>query len=542
MSLYLEKRRNDSVFWPEPLERMSELLGSGEPTALAPKMPHLSLVEVLFISLIMALPRESRPWGIVTWMSVMFRMSRPSVYALSERTLARLLSPQVREERVLPSPTVPLSDVRLKRFVLTAAFPGKMALRPLQRLLTEAFGQERSLGWLSHLLNEAGDRAGEVLEQIDTSPLQAVIVVRDETFFQGEPVFLVIDPMSSVILKAIVAPDCQADTWGIVLLMAQNQGATLSGLVEDMARMYPKSLEEAELDLDVQKDVWHIERDGSQVRKDLERIALTATKQVLNLEKRLLKRWDDDLFQAAYIPAVTKEEQLYQQLVAFTEAYGHLCDALEVVDWRSGEIRDREINGWLLEETLLALEAIDSPRVQSWTQTLRRHQAQMLTYLDWLAAALVPYRAELAQHLDSPAQQMHFMRRVARCWRLKQALLNNQSRFKKVARSAQMEMEATIADSVAWQQMAQKLMAILDGAHRASSLVECINGLLKQFLLNRRWCPSEVSLQRYLNLFTLWHNMRVYERGKRQGKSPYQWAGIDPGCHDWLHLLGYTVA
>jgi hypothetical protein len=76
----------------------------------------------------------------------------------------------------------------------------------------------------------------------------------------------------------------------------------------------------------------------------------------------------------------------------------------------------------------------------------------------------------------------------------------------------------------------------------ASSLIECINGLLKQFLRNRRWCPSPESLQRYLNLFTLWHNMRVYERGKRQGQSPYQRAGIDPGSDDWLALLGYTVA
>lgn len=542
MSLYLEKRRNDSVFWPEPLESMGQLLGRGESTTLAPKMPHLTVAEVLFISLVMALPKESRPWGIVTWMAVMFRMSRPSVYALSERTLSRLLAPEVREERVLPSTPITLTDERLKRFVLTAAFPGKMALRPMQQLLTEAFGQERSLGWLSHLINEAGDRAGEVLEQINTSPLQAVIVVRDETFFHDEPAFLVIDPMSSVILKAVVAPDCEADTWGIVLLMTQDQGATLGGLVEDMARMYPKSLEEADLDLEVQKDVWHIERDGGQVGKDLERTARTAAKQVLKIEKALLKRWDDSLFETEYIPAVAKEERLHEQLATFTTGYGHLCDALEVVDWRSGEIRDRETNGWLLEETLLTLEAIDSAHVQSWTQTLRRHQAKMLTYLNWLAAALAPYRAELAQFLDSPAQQMHFMRQIARYWRLKQALINNQSHFKETAQSAQMEMETLIAGSPDLQQMAQKLIAILDGAHRASSLVECINGLLKQFLLNRRWCPSEISLQRYLNLFTLWHNMRVYERGKRQGKSPYQWAGIDPGTDDWLDLLGYTVA
>lgn len=542
MSFYLEPRRNDSYLWPEPLESMSQLLGGGESMGLAPKMPHLTLPDVLFISLVMALPKGSRPWGIVTWMAVMFRISRPSVYALSHRTHARLLTPEIQEERFLPSTTVTLSSEQLKRFVLTAAFPGKIALRPMQKLLAEAFDQERSVGWLSGLINEAGVRAGQVLEQINLSPLGIVIAARDETFWHDHPVFLVIDPMSSVIMRAIVAPDCQADTWGIVLLMCQDQGVTFGGLVEDMAKMYPKSQKEAGLELDVQKDAWHIERDGGQVRKDLERLALAATKQVLNLEKTLLKTWNDALFEQKYIPAVVKEEQLYEQHAAFTNWFSHLCDALEVVDWRSGEIHDRETNAWLLEETLLALEKIDQSRVQSWVKTLRAHQPNMLTYLDWLAAALAPYQAELAQLIDCPVEQMRFMRQVARCWRLKQATINNQSQFNTAASSAQAEVEALIADSPVRQQMAQKLLAILDGAHRASSLIECINGLLKQFLLNRRWCPSLESLQHYLNLFTLWHNMRVYERGKRQGQSPYQLAGIDPGSDDWLELLGYTVA
>ena len=90
--------------------------------------------------------------------------------------------------------------------------------------------------------------------------------------------------------------------------------------------------------------------------------------------------------------------------------------------------------------------------------------------------------------------------------------------------------------------MAQCLTEILDAACRASSLVENVNGLLKQFLLNRRAFRNPETLQHYLNLFTLWHNMRVYQRGKRQGMSPYQHAGIQTGSDDWLQLLGYPAA
>jgi hypothetical protein len=73
-------------------------------------------------------------------------------------------------------------------------------------------------------------------------------------------------------------------------------------------------------------------------------------------------------------------------------------------------------------------------------------------------------------------------------------------------------------------------------------LIECINGLLKSFLNNRQCFHDQKTLQAYLDLFVLWHNMRPYQRGKRQGQSPYQIAGIDPGCNDWLELLGYPAS
>ena len=89
--------------------------------------------------------------------------------------------------------------------------------------------------------------------------------------------------------------------------------------------------------------------------------------------------------------------------------------------------------------------------------------------------------------------------------------------------------------------MAEKLCALLDAAYRTSSILEGVNGLLKQILPNHQAFRCPDTLQLYLNLFVLWHNLRVFKRGKRQGKSPYQLAGIDPGSDDWLTLLGYPA-
>lgn len=119
----------------------------------------------------------------------------------------------------------------------------------------------------------------------------------------------------------------ETDTWGAVLLLVQEQGVTIGGLVEDMARMYGKSQQEACLDVPVQKDVWHIQRDGSQILRDLERAAFGATRQVIALEKQLLAQWGERLFDEKYVPSVATEERRYDQHAAFAECPAHLMDA-----------------------------------------------------------------------------------------------------------------------------------------------------------------------------------------------------------------------
>ena len=542
MTLYLQNQQT-SVTWPEPLESTWQLLGGDYDSGLAPKLPHLGLADILFMTTIMNLPRSRRPWGMVTWMSDVFLLSRPALYALAERVRKRLL-PETKLPALLEpkkqSPTIEITTERVARTVLTTSLPGKTAIRPLRQILNEAFDQTRSIGWISQLLTANGHKARHILDNVDTTPLGTVIAARDETFFQGYPLLFVIDPVSSVILFAQVTTDRQADTWGAALLMAQERGVTIGGLVEDMARMYDKSLEEAKLDVQVQKDVWHIERDGGKVLRTLERAAFRATKKVIKLEKQLLKQWDKTLFDEQYVPAVTREERRYDQHADFREWLSHLYDALELVDWRSGEIRDREINEWLLNETLAAMNEIEYPPVQKWVKTLRNHQPQLLTSLDWLGTSLQPYRQQLAEVMQVE-QRESFIRIVARLWRLQQALINGHSSFRLQAEEAKANLQSIIANDAQRQELAEKLLNLLDAACRTSSMMEGINGLLKQFLHNHQAFRTLDTLQLYLNLFVLWHNMRVFERGKRQGKSPYQLAGINPGADDWLTLLGYPA-
>ncbi len=235
-----------------------------------------------------------------------------------------------------------MTPERLTRTILTATFPGNVSIRPTQVLLQEAFDQTPSIGTISELRLQAGRQAGRVLGDLDYSGVGPVIVGRDETFFQGIPLLLVIEPVSSTILLALACQDRQADTWGAVLELVQEQGVSIAGLVEDMARTFEKSQKLAGLSAaTVQKDTWHLLRDGGQVKRDLERSAYKAMRVVLELERKLNKAWDESDF-VRYIDAVAKEEWAITQHDAYAELFPHLCDALEMVDWRAGEIRDRQ--------------------------------------------------------------------------------------------------------------------------------------------------------------------------------------------------------
>ncbi len=533
--------------WPQPIEQgwqMMPAVSPREPLAaeLGSKMPHLGLADILFLAAVVHTP--ARPHGVITWLADVYGISRVSIYALGKRVAARLQKPT--ELLTLPEAREKeaVSKARLDRTILTALFPGNASIRPTKAILKEAFDTWRSTGSIATLRVEAGQKAGHVLSRINYTPLGPLIALRDETFFQRRPMLLLIDPMSTTIVAAYVSCDRKADTWALALLMAQEQGVSLIGLTEDMAKMYGKSLKLAGMEAKPQqKDIWHLERDGAIIRRTLERTAYRAMAQVIALEKQLLKKWDEDLFEQKYLPAVTKEAAAIASHDQFETWLNDLHDALALVDRRSGEIRDPATSQWFLEEILTGMAQIEQRQVQKFVKTLRNHQPQLLTFLDWTAAALAEYDTRLAACMPDAQARLQFIQTVARSWLLDQMLINGHRQWRSEAHKAASLVKSVTDTDVVLAEFALSLRHILDASGRTSSLIESINSLLKSFFRNRKGFKNQETMQAFLNLFVLWHNMRVYEpRCKRGGKSPFQLAGIDLGTDDWLTLLGYPPA
>lgn len=546
MGLYAEVSQN-AASWMNPIEAVYQSLGRGGQSSLTPKLPHLSESDGLFLGALVRMPRDSRPHGIITWASEVFNISRRSIYALGERIEERLLERAKSKavERAAPNRTeclspkhVEVSRERLNRVILSLTFPGNASIRPTQEILEEALDERRSVGYISELRVEAGRKAREVLRQLDYSGIKYLIVGRDETYFGGLPILMMIEPVSSTILLAEVCADRQSDTWGAALQIVHDQGMNIAGLIEDMARNYGKSQKLVNLDATVQKDPWHLMRESAQLCTNLEKSAYRAMQKVVELEKELTKQWSEETFES-YQKAVAAQDKAIEQYDAYTSLHAHLCDALEMVDGLTGEIRDPATAKWFLNAVVTQMNACSDERIRRLARTIRNYQAQLLTFLEWLDRDLLKWRNDLWLHFRNGQDVDAFERIVAQHWYAQQKLIANYRHWKPFADDVQAIMENFTDESPILAHFAQRLMRLFDSVGRTNSVTESINGLLKSFLNSRQSFQSIDSMQAYLDLFVLWHNTRIFDRGKRQGQSPFQIAGIETDSDNWIDILGY---
>ena len=176
------------------------------------KLEHLGVMARAFIGTLMNQP--NRPWGLVTELAEAMDTSRTTLYTIAERISEGLLvRPNGRQRKqdepseIVSGPIYPMVSVtpdRVKRTVLTNLLPGGMAIRPQQESLRIALDTQRSEGWISELILEAGERAGRKLDEIDLSPLGQVVTARDELYFDDKAFLINVEPRHFVIVGGYV--------------------------------------------------------------------------------------------------------------------------------------------------------------------------------------------------------------------------------------------------------------------------------------------------------------------------------------------------
>lgn len=507
--------------------------------------PDLSLADRLLIAALVNLPSEQRPWGLMTRLAEVFATSRPTIYAIGERGrtgLQALPSHPVRPAEAPPAPPagpgVTVTPQRVCRTILALLVPGQVSGRNIAVCLQAALDESRSNATVSHLLHEAGQRAGEILAQVDYRPLGPQVLARDELYVGRQPILVLVEPHSLAITGLYAVADREAETWACALLLTQDR-VQIHGLAEDGCVPYAASCRAAALDAAIQRDVWHPLHDTTRVVRDVQREVRRLQQACHQLEKQLTTaRWQESGF-ADWVQLVERQEALQAQVTALQFWHECLQDAMELVDLRSGEIRDHATNAWLLDETLAGLRQLAHPRIQALADKLTAQAPELLTFLATVAAPLAAWQARVQAHYADARTAAAFQATVARLWRLTHALRAGQRRYATRLATAQQQVAHWVAQDPVAQTLAEALLTLLEQVVRTSSAAETINSVLRPFLDSRREATDLTSRQLFLNLFQLWFNLHRFARGPRAGQSPYALAGIDLGSDDWLTVLGY---
>ena len=198
----------------------------------------------------------------------------------------------------------------------------------------------------------------------------------------------------------------------------------------------------------------------------------------------------------------------------------------------------RFLRKWYLSEIVDDMKKLEISDIKSFYTSFSKafKDGELLTHLLWVAPEGASWREKANLHwgpiLASQAEKI-----MARHWKLGQLLINGHKSWQEAYDESREDLKLLCHQNAKSEELAQLLFSNLDASPRASSLIENINGQLKRFLNSRRAFRDQETLQNYLNLFVLWYNSHLFERGKRKGKSPFEWANMSVPKGNWLSWL-----
>lgn len=449
----------------------------------------------------MMLPVSERGWGRVTELARIHGVSRTRLYQLKEKA-RRMFTAALTPKN--PGPQANSNELRVDEALIKKAistFPlVKGSVRDIQVGLELLFGVQRSVGYISQTLQEAGARAAQYNAQIVAQ--QPVQAEADEIFQGRHPCLTVVDGHSFLLMNLMPADSRDETSWGVTFLELAEQGFEFQDVVADGARGIAAGLSATEWGLVIRPDLFHLLHEAHPISKRLEREAYQAIETADR--SRLVAT-------AAHQPR-HKRGRPIQAKLSVSEAEEMETTTIETLDlWL-----------WLLQEVRVALKPITplghicSPQVaqnnievaielmdELGRKDISKFAHKLHKYLDDLMAPLVELENRLAAVRTTLSDEDEKL--ITFIWQQRQELT-----------SPWTEMFPT-----AWQATVQAFDKALSLFHRASSLAESIHAWVRPYLQIHRGMPQWLA-----PLLQLFWNHHRFQRGKRAGSTPAELAGL----------------
>lgn len=487
----------------------------------------LSPVIRVYIGITALLAQQQKQWGVITQLAREYLISRTFVYLLAfqiEQHSAGMFDGQSRSGRSVDEARLPYA------YALSLRLEGRCSLNAISDIMARFGLRWSSVGKLSGTLQAIGGLLGNTIT-LPPDGIRFVVFASDELFAGSQPILLTVDPKSSAILRIELTSKRQWEAWAQHWECLYDNGCQALYLVCDGGQALAKAHKAALTDLIRQPDTYHAiahvlgpwetrleKRAYAAITREYDRWTVLDTARSEAVIASRIERYEAARRQAD--EAMARYDQ-------FVYLYQVLREQLSVVD-ETGRLRERgEAEG----EIATALELFDTLGSASLSKAVaktRRALPDLLAYFDVAQTVVTALVREL------PIAPTTF-RQVCRAhhWYTRAITAKTPEGRQPCQGAERALLEQAAKDPWYTDAIQRHMYDRLDDVVQSSSLVECVNSIVRPYLNTTR---NQVT-QEFLNLIMFYHNHRRYRAGKRAHHTPMELLTRQPQETDWLQLL-----
>lgn len=413
---------------------------------------------------------------------------------------------------------LPVTGPWLRQLVLALVLIGHSSFRGVMEIFEAILDVPISLGTIHRILAQAVVAARAINARPDLSPV--VVGAHDEIFQAGRPVLVGVDVDSTYCYLLSQQEHRDETTWGVHLLELQRHGLNPRYTIADGGRGLRAGQAAAWPTVPCHGDVFHAERELGKLASYLEHRAQACVAACRKLEAKMTRSRKRGRGQTlSKRLALARREQ--------TKAGRLAEDIRTLAQWMQDDIlclagpdvsTRRDLFDYVTDELRLREHACPH-RIAPLRRQLQQQRETLLAF----AGVLDDRLADVAARLNVPR---FLVQRVCQVQGVDPHHAAHWQRRQELHRQLGSRLHE-VEDAVK-QVMAQ--------TPRASSLVENLNGRLRQYFFLRRHIGED-----YLHLLRFFLNHRRFlrsDRPERVGHSPAELLTGQPHRH-WLELLGY---
>jgi hypothetical protein len=424
---------------------------------------------------------------------------------------------------------ISFGDTVQQQFATAGSAMG-LSLSQIVALLTIVLGGARcpSRAQVGRWVQASSQRAGRLLNVCDRA-CQALVLALclDEIFLRRQPLLMGVEPHSMAWVLGLRAADRTGETWANALAAWPQMNYAIVDAGTGLQRGLKLTLEQRQqakssVPLATNLDNFHIQQEGYKAMRrqwqETEKQWQEAERAERALATKKQQGQDARGVAAQATAAWQRAEKAYWEAERREAALQRVAAALRLfrVD---GQVNDREAARRQIEA---AVQELPGAR---WAKFCRMAlDPRALTFLDRL-------QGPLQEAEPRPAVR----EAVLSLWQARHPWWAGQAGSRRVQRDAVLVAVRTlVCQKVAndWQASYLRVSAVLRRTVRASSVVECMNSVVRMHQGRHRGLS-----QGLIDLKRLYWNCREFAEGKRKEQCPYEHLGLRLPTYDWWELL-----